>query len=184
MRPSSMPPLPAGQCVTASNHDRVPCNFDPVPRNNRSGWRCASSLSRSHAYPGARWPLLTMPYFDLDLAPDAASVRARLDAGAPLIACLCAEWCGACREYRDVFTALSDAHPSLCFVWIDIENQSDVADVFDVENFPTVVIEEGDITRFAGTLLPQRGILERLLDEFTKLPGTGATAQLGPLLRG
>jgi len=125
-----------------------------------------------------------MPLFDLDLAPDAALIGDRLAAGAPLIACLCAEWCGACREYREVFTALSEAYPTLCFVWIDIENQSEVADVFDVENFPTVVIEEGHTTRFAGTLLPQRGILERLLDEFAKLPGTGVAAQLGPLLRG
>jgi thioredoxin 1 len=123
-----------------------------------------------------------MPILDLDHATDARTVRARLNDGVPLIACLCAEWCGACREYRDVFEQLSNAHPTLCFVWIDIENQAEVSDLFDVENFPTIVIEDRTITRFSGTLLPQRGILERLLEEFPKLSGTGETAALRRLL--
>lgn len=123
-----------------------------------------------------------MSILDLDLATDISSIRSRLAAGEPLIACLCAEWCGACREYRDVFTQLSAAFPALCFVWVDIENQSDVADVFDVENFPTIVIEDPLGTRFCGTLLPQRGILERLLAEFANLPGSGDPPRLRALL--
>lgn len=123
-----------------------------------------------------------MSILDLDTPADIAPIRARLALGEPLIACLCAEWCGSCREYRDVFTQLADEFPHLCFVWVDIENQSEVADVFDVENFPTIVIEDRQTQRFAGTVLPQRGILERLLSEFPKLAGTGETAQLRPLL--
>lgn len=121
-----------------------------------------------------------MPYLDLDL--DAQTIQARLAEGAPLIACLCAEWCGSCREYRDVFTALSNAWPELCFVWIDIEDHADVVDDFDVQNFPTIMIEDSDTTRFFGTVLPQRGILERMLSEFRTLPGSGDAPQLRPLL--
>jgi thiol-disulfide isomerase/thioredoxin len=121
-----------------------------------------------------------MPLLDLDT--DAIVIGERLAQGAPLIACLCAQWCGSCREYRDVFELLSAQSPALCFVWIDIENQAEVADAFDVENFPTIVIEEKETTRFLGALLPQRGVLERLLAEFTKLPGISTTARLRPLL--
>ncbi|MCY0386867.1 thioredoxin family protein [Robbsia sp. Bb-Pol-6] len=119
-----------------------------------------------------------MSILDLDLATDLPSIRSRLAAGEPLIACLCAEWCGACREYRDVFAQLAAAFPGLCFVWVDIENQAAVADAFDVENFPTLVIEDRLTTRFCGTLLPQRGILERLLGEFATLPGAGDPPRL------
>lgn len=121
-----------------------------------------------------------MPFLNLD--NDADTIQTRLRDGVPLIACLCAEWCGSCREYRDAFTALSDARPDLCFVWIDIEDQADVADGFNVENFPTIVIEDSGTTRFSGTVLPQRGILERLLSEFPALRGTGEAPQLRPLL--
>jgi thiol-disulfide isomerase/thioredoxin len=122
-----------------------------------------------------------MPILDLDSPANAAAVSARLALGTTLVACLCAEWCGACREYRDIFAQLADAFPALCFVWVDIENQAEVADVFDVENFPTIVIEDTGTTRFSGTLLPLRGVLERLLEEFANLPGAGG-AQLRPLL--
>lgn len=117
--------------------------------------------------------------FDLDNPDDESAIRNRLDDGAALVACLCAQWCGSCREYRDVFTELARQFPQYCFLWVDVENQADRVDVFDVENFPTIVIEDAVTTRFAGTLLPQRGILERLLNEVPQLPGNGAT----PLLR-
>lgn len=117
--------------------------------------------------------------FDLDNPDDEASIRDRLDAGTALVACLCAQWCGSCREYRDVFTELARLFPQYCFLWVDVENQADRVDAFDVENFPTIVIEDAVTTRFAGTLLPQRGILERLLNEVPQLKGNGAE----PLLR-
>ncbi|WP_407691537.1 thioredoxin family protein [Robbsia andropogonis] len=116
--------------------------------------------------------------FDLDNTDDETTVRARLDAGATLVACLCAQWCGSCRDYRDVFTGLARTFPQYCFLWVDVENQADRVDAFDVENFPTIVIEDAVATRFAGTLLPQRGILERLLNEVPQLPGNGTAPTL------
>ncbi|WP_052738163.1 thioredoxin family protein [Robbsia andropogonis] len=116
--------------------------------------------------------------FDLDNTDDETTIRARLDAGATLVACLCAQWCGSCRDYRDVFTGLAKTFPQYCFLWVDVENQADRVDAFDVENFPTIVIEDAVATRFAGTLLPQRGILERLLNEVPQLPGNGTAPTL------
>ena len=130
--------------------------------------------------PKHRCRFIAMPILDLDT--DAILIGERLAGGVPLIACLCAQWCGACREYRDVFEQISAHNPDLCFVWIDIENQAEVADAFDVENFPTIVIEDGESTRFLGTLLPQRGILERLVAEFPHLPGVKTMLRLRPLL--
>nr|WP_320535332.1 thioredoxin family protein [Robbsia andropogonis] len=114
----------------------------------------------------------------MDNTDDETTVRARLDAGATLVACLCAQWCGSCRDYRDVFTGLARTFPQYCFLWVDVENQADRVDAFDVENFPTIVIEDAVATRFAGTLLPQRGILERLLNEVPQLPGNGTAPTL------
>lgn len=85
------------------------------------------------------------------------------------VVCLCAEWCGTCREYRAVFAAQAQAHPALRFVWVDVEDQPELAGDLDVDTFPTVLVgrlaASGIRLDFAGPLLPQPAILERLLGQ-------------------
>jgi thiol-disulfide isomerase/thioredoxin len=84
--------------------------------------------------------------------------------GDPLwVVCLCAEWCGACREYRPLFEQVARTHPKFRFAWVDIEDHADLADDFDVETFPTMLIANGDGTHFLGPLLPHAETLSRLL---------------------
>lgn len=80
-----------------------------------------------------------------------------------LVSCLCAAWCGTCREYRPAFEALARAHPEVGFAWVDVEDQPQVVDELDVENFPTLVIQRDERVLFCGPMLPQIGLLERLL---------------------
>jgi thiol-disulfide isomerase/thioredoxin len=80
------------------------------------------------------------------------------------VVCLCAEWCGACREYRPLFEAVARARPDLNFAWVDIEDHAEFADDFDVETFPTLLVAGADGTRFLGPLLPHAETLSRMLD--------------------
>lgn len=96
------------------------------------------------------------------------------------VVCLCAEWCGACREYRPLFEQVARAHPQLRFAWVDIEDHSDIADDFDVETFPTIVIAGDDGTRFEGPLLPHAETLTRLLGALQ--PAQDASAAVITLL--
>ncbi|VTU15715.1 MULTISPECIES: thioredoxin family protein [unclassified Variovorax] len=79
------------------------------------------------------------------------------------VVCLCAEWCGACREYRPLFEQVARAHAQFRFAWVDIEDHAELADEFDVETFPTLLIAGTDGTRFLGPLLPHAETLARLL---------------------
>ena len=80
------------------------------------------------------------------------------------VVCLCADWCGTCRDYRALFDALAPAYPGVRFVWVDIEDEADVAGDLDVETFPTLLIADGQTARFLGPLLPQVGVLSRLIE--------------------
>jgi thiol-disulfide isomerase/thioredoxin len=80
-----------------------------------------------------------------------------------LVACLCAEWCGTCRDYRAVFDEATRAFSDMRFVWVDIEDQADLVDPVDVEDFPTLLIASPQGVHFFGTLLPHRETLMRLL---------------------
>ncbi|AHI64825.1 thioredoxin family protein [Burkholderia thailandensis] len=111
-----------------------------------------------------------MPALNLDTDEDRIAERLR-NPDTLLVACLCAEWCGTCREYRAAFDRLADAHPGACFAWIDVETHADRLDDLDVENFPTLLVEDASSVRFFGTVLPHAAIVERMLADLTALPG-------------
>lgn len=83
-----------------------------------------------------------------------------------LVACLCAEWCGICRDYRQEFLAMASDFPDARFCWIDIEDHADLLDEhdIDVENFPTLHIQRGNDVLFFGTMLPHHAHLRRTLE--------------------
>jgi hypothetical protein len=83
--------------------------------------------------------------------------------GGWVVACLCAAWCGTCTSWRAAFEALAGRHPDKAFVWIDIEDQADVVGDLDVENFPTLLIQRGDVVAFFGTTLPDAALADRLV---------------------
>jgi thioredoxin 1 len=80
------------------------------------------------------------------------------------VVCLCAEWCGACREYRPLFEEVASANPAFRFAWVDIEDHADIADDFDVTTFPTILIAGDPGTHFLGPLLPYGETLSRMLE--------------------
>lgn len=80
-----------------------------------------------------------------------------------VVACLCAAWCDVCKQYRAGFDALAALHPEQQFVWIDIEDQADLVGDLDVENFPTILMQQGDTVAFYGTMLPEPRQVSRLL---------------------
>ena len=91
------------------------------------------------------------------------SSPAHASPSAPLVVCLCAEWCGVCREYRPRFEQLRERFADMQFLWIDVEDDADLLHPLDVENFPTLLLAAGDQPRFFGTLTPQIETLERLI---------------------
>ena len=101
----------------------------------------------------------------LFLTPERFPELARaLDEGRWVVACLCAAWCDVCKQYRPGFEALAAEHPEQQFVWIDIEDQADLVGDLDVENFPTILIQQRDVVVFFGTMLPEPRQVARLLE--------------------
>jgi thioredoxin 1 len=82
-----------------------------------------------------------------------------------LIACLCADWCGACREYKPLFDSLARKFPNVRFLWVDVEDEADLIDPIEVEDFPTILIAKGQNPLFFGTVLPHIETLERLIQD-------------------
>ena len=80
------------------------------------------------------------------------------------VVCLCADWCGLCRDYQDMFADMAARYPAFRFAWLDVEDQSALVGDMDVETFPTLLLADSAGTRFFGPLTPQLQTLSRLLD--------------------
>lgn len=99
------------------------------------------------------------------------------------VICLCAEWCGVCREWRGIFNEAAAAHPDLHFAWIDIEDEAEAMGDVDVETFPTLLIARGKVPRFFGPVQPSLAQLSRLLGSLAEAGEPQRTdAQVAALL--
>ena len=81
-----------------------------------------------------------------------------------LMACLCAQWCGTCRDYAPVFAACAARFGARVQpVWVDIEDDAELIDGLDVENFPTLLLARGEAVLFFGPITPHAQTLARLV---------------------
>ena len=81
-----------------------------------------------------------------------------------LVACLCAQWCRTCDEYRPTFDALAGEFGArVHFVWVDIEDDEAALAHVDVDDFPTLLIARGDSILFFGPVTPHPQTAVRLL---------------------
>ena len=101
-----------------------------------------------------------------------------------LVACLCAQWCRTCDAYRETLVALRDTmrvvHPEapMRFVWVDIEDESELVGDLDIEDFPTIMLARDDRVLFFGPVMPHAQTLDRLVRSAldTELPPIARTA--------
>ncbi len=101
------------------------------------------------------------------------------------VICLCADWCGLCRDYGAVFSEMALRYPESRFVWLDIEDEAALVGDLEVETFPTLLIADAGGTRFLGPLTPHAQTLSRLLESLEQtdvrpvphLPSTQALLQ-------
>ncbi len=80
------------------------------------------------------------------------------------VVCLCAEWCGVCRDYAALFDETMLAFEGRTeFTRLDIEDEAELLGPVDVENFPTLLIARGAQLLFFGTITPHAQTLTRLV---------------------
>lgn len=50
-----------------------------------------------------------------------------------------AEWCGPCKRFSPIFEEASAKYPNVVFAKVDIENEKELADYFEIKSIPMVV---------------------------------------------
>lgn len=105
--------------------------------------------------------------------PSSSDAGIPSDADTWFVVCLCAQWCGVCRQYRAGFEALQRQHfAQWHFVWLDVEDDAPLLGDLELETFPTLLIAQGGQATFMGALPPQTALLQRLLNALASLGGS------------
>lgn len=115
----------------------------------------------------------------LNLQPDNRAILIdQLQGENWVVACLCAAWCDVCKAYRPAFDDLASQHPDKHFLWVDIEDQADLVGDFDIENFPTLLLQRGGQVAFFGAVQPDIGIARRLVAAYAERSSAELAAEI------
>ena len=86
------------------------------------------------------------------------------------VACLCAAWCGVCREWLPLFTAQARTHPHMRFAWVDVEDEDETMGEVDIETFPTLLVGRGDEVLYLAPIPPLASKFTQLLARLQAQP--------------
>lgn len=99
------------------------------------------------------------------------------------LVCFCAQWCNTCNDYVTDFVKWATAHPEVLCAWVDIEMHPDILGDIDIENFPTLLLQNAQgKTVFFGPQLPHVQHVDRLVAHADSLPVLSMPADLQQLL--
>lgn len=110
-----------------------------------------------------------MPELLAPTAPDAAWT----------VVALCARWCRVCEQFQADFAAAACTARARAYVWLDVEDDADWVDAFDIETFPTLLVLHAARPVFFGPVPPQWPVVARTLDALCEAHSDVAPTQAG-----
>ncbi len=63
-----------------------------------------------------------------------------------------ADWCGPCKTQDPILEEVSEEYPDVEFEKVNVDEQQDVANEYQVRSLPTLIVENDDgvVERFVG----------------------------------
>ncbi|MBN2864798.1 MAG: thioredoxin [Thiotrichales bacterium] len=80
-----------------------------------------------------------------------------------------AEWCGPCKQFGPVFEEISEKHPNIVFAKVNVEEEQDLANMFQVRSIPTLVFMREKIVVFSNPGAIPGNALEEAIKQLVDL---------------
>ena len=80
-----------------------------------------------------------------------------------------ADWCGPCKNFAPVYEKVAQNHPEIVFGKIDTEEQTELAQAFQIRSIPTLMLFRERIQLFAQAGVLSIAQLEDLVQKASEL---------------
>lgn len=72
-----------------------------------------------------------------------------------------AEWCAPCKQFSKTYEAVAEKFPSIVFATVNIEEQQELAEVFEIRSIPhLMVFKEGIVIYSEAGSMPESTLKE------------------------
>ncbi|WP_127470622.1 thioredoxin [Thiomicrorhabdus aquaedulcis] len=80
-----------------------------------------------------------------------------------------AEWCGPCKQFGPIFEQVSEKYPDIAFCKINVEEEQELAGMFQVRSIPTIVFMREKIVVYSNPGAIPAGALEEGIAQLMSL---------------
>lgn len=80
-----------------------------------------------------------------------------------------AEWCGPCKQFAPVFEEVSLKHPDILFAKVNVEEEQDLAGMFQVRSIPTIALMREKVVVYANPGALPLSNLEQAITQLREL---------------
>lgn len=80
-----------------------------------------------------------------------------------------AEWCGPCKQFSPVFEEISEKYPNITFCKVNVEEEEELAGMFQVRSIPTLVFMREKIVVFSNPGAIPGNALEEAIGQLVDL---------------
>lgn len=80
-----------------------------------------------------------------------------------------AEWCGPCKQFGPVFEEVSEKHPDIVFAKVNVEEEQELAGMFQVRSIPTIALMREKVVVYANPGAIPASNLEEAIEQLRGL---------------
>ncbi|KGP64459.1 thioredoxin [Legionella norrlandica] len=89
-----------------------------------------------------------------------------------------AEWCAPCKQFSKVYEQVSDQFPAIIFAKINIEEQQELADFFEIRSIPHLMVFKDSIVIYSDAGSMPESTLKELAQQALDADVSDIRAQL------